>query len=92
MNREVELTLEQHRFELCGSTYMQIISVVNTVVLHGLLLVEPIDVELERRAHCELYSGFQVSRWWAPQPRPCCLRIRCLCHSVVSDPLRPHGL
>ena len=79
MNREVEVTLEQHRCELCGSTYMQIISLVNTVVLRGLPLLEPIDVELERRAHCELYSGFQVSRWRAPQPRPCCPRIRCLC-------------
>lgn len=46
MNREVQLTLEQHRFELCGSTYVQIISVVNTVVLRGLLLVEPTDVKL----------------------------------------------
>ena len=42
----VQLTLEQHRFELCGSTYVQIISVVNTVVLRGLLLVEPTDVKL----------------------------------------------
>ena len=41
---------------------LQSISVVNTAVLRGLPLVEPIDVELERRAHCELYSGFQVSR------------------------------
>ena len=66
VNQEVQLALEQHRCELCGSTYMQIISVGNTMVLRGLLLVEPTDGKPEiRRAHCKLYSGFQVSGWWA---------------------------
>ena len=56
MNREVQLTLEQHRFELCRSTYVQIISVVNTVVLRGLLLVEPTDVKLRYRGPTVSYT------------------------------------
>ena len=33
----VQLTLEQHRFELCGSTYMQIFSKVNNIVLEYII-------------------------------------------------------
>ena len=36
----IQLTLEQHEFELHGSTYTQIFSVVDTVVLHDLPLVD----------------------------------------------------
>lgn len=54
VNQEVQLALEQHRCELCGSTYMQIISVGNTMVLRGLLLVEPTDGKLR-------YGGPTVS-------------------------------
>lgn len=38
------LTLEQHGFELIESTSVQIFSVVNTTLLHGLRLVESMDV------------------------------------------------
>ena len=34
------LTLEQHRFELCGSTYTQIFSPIYTTILHDMKLVE----------------------------------------------------
>lgn len=34
----IRLTLEQRGFELCGSTYMCVFSIVNTIVLHDLLL------------------------------------------------------
>lgn len=41
---KAQLTLEQHMFELCQSTYTQIFfSVVNSIVLHNLWLVEPVD-------------------------------------------------
>ena len=42
----VQLTLEQHNFELLGSTYMQIFSMFNITLLHDPWLVEPRDVEL----------------------------------------------
>lgn len=41
----VQLTLEQHNFELLGSTYMQIFSMVNITLLHDPWLVEFLDVE-----------------------------------------------
>ena len=36
----VQLTLEQHRFEVLVSTYMQIFKTVNTAVSHDQRLVE----------------------------------------------------
>lgn len=40
-----QLTLEQRGFELCGSTYTWIFSIINTTVLYNLWLVESMDVE-----------------------------------------------
>ena len=42
----IQLTLEQHGFELCRSTYRRIFfPTVNTVVLHDPWLVESMDAE-----------------------------------------------
>ena len=44
---EVQLTLEQHEFELHGATYYEdIFPIVNTTVLHYLRLGESADEEL----------------------------------------------
>lgn len=38
---------EKHRFELCGSTYIQIFfSIVNATVLHDLWLAESSDMDM----------------------------------------------
>ena len=58
-------TLEQQEFELHGSTYIWsfFLSVVNTEVLHDLLLVESTDLELWiQRNH--LYRGVTISYMW----------------------------
>lgn len=41
----VQLTCEQHGFELHGSTYMKYFSIVNIIAVQGPLLVESTDVE-----------------------------------------------
>ena len=40
----MQLTLEQHSFELCGSSYTQI-AFINTLVLYYLRLVESVSAE-----------------------------------------------
>lgn len=40
-----QLILEQHRFELHGSTHMQIFSIINTMVLHSFWSVESMGTE-----------------------------------------------
>ena len=44
---EIQLTLEQHKFELHRSTYRWISSVVNTTVPHNLQLVETLDEKMQ---------------------------------------------
>ena len=41
----IQLTLEQHGFELCRSTYRRTFSTVNTIVLHDPWLVESMDAK-----------------------------------------------
>ena len=66
---KIQLTLEQHGLELRGSTYTWIFfPVVNTTVLHDLLLVESGGAEelLTERAVWKLYSDFPLCRELAP--------------------------
>ena len=79
-----EATLEQIRFELCGSTYMWIFfSTVNTTVLHDQRLVESMNVE----------QGIQRNQGWGPtinytqifdcaegrcSSPLCCSRVNCI--------------
>ena len=58
----MQLPLEQHRFELCGPTYMQIFSIVNTTVLHNLRLFESIDAEASiGRVDCQVTHGYSTA-------------------------------
>ena len=56
----IQLTLEQHGFELCGSIYRQIVfQCIHTTVLHSLLLVDSADAELQIwRAHSKIVCRF----------------------------------
>ena len=57
------MALEKHRFELCGSTYIQIFfSIVNATVLHDPTLFEFVDMEEPQmwRAEYKLYMDFQL--------------------------------
>lgn len=51
--------LEQHRCELCRPTYMQIISVVNTTLLHG-PMVESADTKQRLDVEGLLFSYVQI--------------------------------
>ena len=57
------MALEKHRFELCGSTYIQILfSIVNATVLHDPTLFEFVDMEEPQmwRAEYKLYVDCQL--------------------------------
>ena len=86
----VQLTLEQHGFELRGATYTWIFSVNNsTVVPHGMQCGEYGDAERHtQRAHWKVTQGFST-RWGpAPQP-PCCSRVSCVSLLSVCSYLLP---
>ena len=72
----VQLTFEQYRFELCGSTYTWVFFI-NTVALHYPLLVESSDVEPQIQRNLEyggqtilLYLDSPAGGWYAWAP-PC---------------------
>ena len=67
-----KLTLEQHRFDLCGSTYMHIFSIAYTILLLNPWYVQSIDVEPQiqgkqirrgiayREGQYKLYMNYQL--------------------------------
>lgn len=82
--------LEQHRCELCRPTYMQIISVVNTTLLHG-PMVESADTNNVRCGGptIKLRADFQLHSGSVPLiPSPYCSRVSCttfIVSQIVSD-------
>lgn len=82
--------LGQHRCELCRPTYMQIISVVNTTLLHG-PMVESADTNNVRCGGptIKLRADFQLHSGSVPLiPSPCCSRVSCttfIVSQIVSD-------
>lgn len=58
----IQLTLESHKFELSGSTYMRISSIVSGTMLHNSWMVDSVDAgELQRwEASFKLYVYFQL--------------------------------
>ena len=79
--KDVQLTLEQHGFDLCGSNYMGYFSIVNITVLHNPQLAESKNVETQIRRKCG-YQALIVNYTWifeckdGPHPQPtCCSRI-----------------
>lgn len=63
----IELTLEQNGFELCGSTCTQSFFNSNTTTLYNPLLVESMDVDpWIQRTNYKLYANFQLHGGLAP--------------------------
>ena len=64
---KIQLTLEQHRFELHQSTYVDFFPVVNTTVLHDPWLVESLGAELSiRRASYKGICEFSTAQGSLP--------------------------
>lgn len=68
------MTFDQYRFEWCGSTYMQIFLIVNTIVLHDPLLVESMQVETQIQMNYR-YGGptiiyMQIFNYGEAPPNP----------------------
>lgn len=71
----MQLTFEQHKFQLHRPTYTWFFFSINTTLLHDRWLVESLDAELQiqrepliRRADYKLYTDFQLCKGSAPQP------------------------
>lgn len=59
--RNIQLTLKQDGFELCGSTYTWIFFNSNTTTLYHMLLVEPMDMHSwMQRTNYKLQANFDL--------------------------------
>ena len=65
---KVQMTLEQLRFKLHSSTYMQIFSTASAIALYDLWSIEFMDIGEPQiwRANSELYTDFQLHRRSVP--------------------------
>ena len=64
---KIELRLEQHRYDLCRSTLIDIFSIANTTVLHNLQIC---DLGSDSEEHSKQKAGymqiFNCTEGWCP--------------------------
>ena len=80
-----QLTLEQHGFELCRSTYLRIFYSVHIAVLHHLQLLEFMGMDLKIwRADCIVVRRFSTVQEFSAPDLPCS-RVNCICSFSSPD-------